>query len=283
MVNENLIATLIETSRFWGMVWFFDSARYVFGAGLVSIVLFVIFKKFSARRKIQKRHATPSDIKREVVFSLITTAVYATVALLTVKMKDAGVITIYNDWSKYGLVYGAFSLPIILVLHDAYFYWVHRMMHHRRLYKTFHLLHHRSRTPTPWAAYAFAPGEAFLMALYMPLVTYLLPMHVTVVGAFLTIMIVRNAMGHSGIEFHPKAWVDSPFDMFTTTTHHDLHHQRTRGNFGLYFTWWDRLMGTEFKDYKERFREAATPRASSEVDGVATTSHSALSGRFERG
>ena len=256
MLNE----ALVETVEFWGMVWFFDSARYFFGAGVVSIVLFIMFKRFSESRKIQKHRATTKDIKREVTFSLITTAVYATVALVTVRMESAGILTIYSDWSEYGIVYGVLSLPIILILHDAYFYWAHRLMHHRRLYKTFHLLHHRSRTPTPWAAYAFAPGEAFVMALYMPLVTFLLPMHIMVVGIFLTIMILRNAMGHSGVEFHPKSWVDGPFDMFTSTTHHDLHHQRTRGNYGLYFTWWDRWMGTEFKDYKERFREAATPR-----------------------
>ncbi len=251
--------TLIETLEFWGMVWFFDSARYFFGAGVVSIVLLILFKRFSASRKIQKHRATASDIRREIVFSMITTAVYATVALVTVRMKEAGILTIYSDWSEFGTLYGLFSLPIILILHDAYFYWIHRAMHHRRLYKTFHLLHHRSRTPTPWAAYAFAPGEALLMALFLPLVTFLLPMHVSIIGVFLGIMIIRNAMGHSGIEFHPKKWVDSPLDVFTTTTHHDLHHQRTRGNYGLYFTWWDRRMGTEFKDYKERFREAAAP------------------------
>ena len=142
MLNETLTETIVETVEFWSRVWFFDSARYFFGAGIVSIVLFIMFKRFSESRKIQKHLATASDIKREVVFSMITTAVYATVALVTVRMEAAGIITIYNDWSEYGMVYGVLSLPIILILHDAYFYWAHRLMHHRRLYKTFHLLHH---------------------------------------------------------------------------------------------------------------------------------------------
>ena len=41
-------------------------------------------------------------------------------------------------------------------------------------------------------------------------------------------------------------------------THHDLHHQGPRWNFGLYFTLWDRLMGTEHPDYVIRFEAAAT-------------------------
>jgi len=249
----------METLEFWMIVWAIDSARYLIAASAVSFVLFVLLRQFSHRHKIQKRSASRRDIAREVTFSLLTTAVYASVALITVRLKTAGIVQIYTDWGDLGWVYGCLSLPLILILHDAYFYWIHRLMHHRRLYKYFHLLHHRSRTPTPWAAYAFAPGEAFLMAIYMPLVTSLFPMHVTIVFFFLAIMIIRNAMGHSGIEFHPRGWVDSPFDIFTTTTHHDLHHQRTRGNYGLYFTWWDRWMGTEFKDYKERFAEAASP------------------------
>src|SRR5262249_10016213 len=149
------------------------------------------------------------------------------------------------------------GLPLLLVLHDAWFYWVHRLMHLRPFFRHFHGLHHRSRTPTPWAAYAFAPGEALLMSLFVPLVTMAIPVHVLVLFVFLAIMIVRNAMGHSGIEFHPRWWIDSPLDALTTVTHHDLHHQRIGGNYGLYFTWWDRWMGTEFADYREAFREAA--------------------------
>ena len=94
------------------------------------------------------------------------------------------------------------------------------------------------------------------MALFVPLVAFFLPLHEVVLFVFLAIMIVRNAMGHAGVEFHPRGWVDGPCDIFTTVTHHDLHHQRARGNYGLYFTWWDRLMGTEFSDYRQCFHAA---------------------------
>jgi sterol desaturase/sphingolipid hydroxylase (fatty acid hydroxylase superfamily) len=45
----------------------------------------------------------------------------------------------------------------------------------------------------------------------------------------------------------------------TTTTHHDLHHNGSfNHNYGLYFTWWDRLMGTEHPCYREIFREVTS-------------------------
>ena len=46
------------------------------------------------------------------------------------------------------------------------------------------------------------------------------------------------------------------FGLLTTTTHHDLHHSGGyRYNYGLYFTWWDRMMGTEHPRYRQVFRE----------------------------
>ena len=68
------------------------------------------------------------------------------------------------------------------------------------------------------------------------------PAHESALFLFLTRMILRNAIGHSGFELLPRRWQRLPI---TSVTHHDLHHSTTRWNYGLYFTWWDRLMRTE--------------------------------------
>ncbi|MEM9502296.1 MAG: sterol desaturase family protein, partial [Pseudomonadota bacterium] len=76
---------------------------------------------------------------------------------------------------------------------------------------------------------------------------------------FLWHMIIRNVMAHAGHELFPAGWVDNPLtDWISTTTHHDLHHS-DRHNYGFYFTWWDRWMGTEHPRYKEEFRKNAKP------------------------
>ena len=241
----------------WLTVFSLDTLRYLIGAGLVSTVLYIILGGWSEQRRIQSRRATAADIRREVTYSLLTTAVYASVALFTVEAMGRGWLQRYDSVSDYGWAYTLLSLPLVLVLHDTWFYWVHRAMHHPVLFRRMHRVHHLSRTPTPWAAYSFAPGEALAMSLFVPLLLLMLPVHDGIIFAFLTIMIVRNAMGHSGVEFHPQSWVDSPLDLLTTTTHHDLHHQKFHGNYGLYFTWWDRWMGTEHPGYKAAFRRAA--------------------------
>jgi sterol desaturase/sphingolipid hydroxylase (fatty acid hydroxylase superfamily) len=247
---------LLPQGKLWLAVFSLDSLRYLIGAGLVSVVLYGLLGSWSAGRRIQQRRATAADIRREISYSLLTTAVYATVALFTIEAVQRGWMQNYELVAEQGWWYTVLSLPLLLVLHDAYFYWAHRLMHHRRLFRWVHRVHHLSRTPTPWAAYSFAPAEALVMALFMPAILALMPLQGVVVFIFLGIMILRNAMGHSGVEFHPRQWVDSPLDLMTTTTHHDMHHQQFNGNYGLYFTWWDRWMGTEFPEYKVAFHQA---------------------------
>ena len=41
---------------------------------------------------------------------------------------------IYSDIDAYGWFWYLASVPVYLFLHDTYFYWTHRMMHHPRVF-----------------------------------------------------------------------------------------------------------------------------------------------------
>jgi sterol desaturase/sphingolipid hydroxylase (fatty acid hydroxylase superfamily) len=104
------------------------------------------------------------------------------------------------------------------------------------------------------------------MALFTPLWLLLVPMHTLGLFLFMAFMIIRNVMGHAGVELMPRALADSRwFGWINATTHHDLHHSSFHHNYGLYFTWWDRIMGTEHPAYREQLRgnreEGAAPDA----------------------
>ena len=165
-----------------------------------------------------------------------------------------GWLTLYTDFKEVGPLYLVLSLAIMLVAHDTYFYWTHRAMHHPRLFRLFHRHHHLSRTPTPWAAYSFSLPEAIVHGAFVPLFVALVPMHAVGLFAFGVVQIVRNVMGHAGTELHPAVFGPGHWlGWNNTTTHHDLHHQTGRHNYGLYFRWWDKLMGTEHPDYRRKF------------------------------
>jgi Delta7-sterol 5-desaturase len=172
----------------------------------------------------------------------------------------------------FGLGIDLLILAGIIIAHDAYFYWAHRTMHHPKLFKTFHRAHHRSVTPTPWAAYSFAMPEAAVMFMFVPIWQFLVPTPGWVMFVWLNFQIIRNAMGHAGFEFFPRWWLSTPLTSWiNTTVHHDLHHNGGfNTNYGLYFTWWDKWMGTEHKDYHARFVEVVGRGREDEPEGAVT-------------
>jgi sterol desaturase/sphingolipid hydroxylase (fatty acid hydroxylase superfamily) len=140
-------------------------------------------------------------------------------------------------------------------------------MHHRRWFRAVHGRHHASLHPTPWAAYAFHPIEALIQAAFLPLFLLVVPMHAAAIGVFLLHMILRNTIGHCAHELLPWRWTPRGWlSWITPVSHHHFHHARNRGNFGLYFTWWDRWCGTEDAEYLRhgdaRFGGSATPAPS---------------------
>jgi len=243
--------------------WIMDTARYLVAAALMAAILRVFWKGLS-RRKLQVRSATNRDIRREIVASLRTALIFAVVGSGIFVAVRQGWLTVYKDFETAGPVYLVLSLAAMVIAHDAYFYWTHRAMHHRRLFTLFHRTHHLSRTPTPWAAYAFAVPEALVHAAFFPLFLTVVPMHGLALFIFTIIQIVRNVMGHAGTEIHPAAFGPGRWlGWNNTTTHHDLHHETGHGNYGFYFRWWDKMMGTEHPDYRRKFESVVDTKVRS--------------------
>jgi sterol desaturase/sphingolipid hydroxylase (fatty acid hydroxylase superfamily) len=164
-----------------------------------------------------------------------------------------GLFRVYPKVSDLGWAYWAFSLILIVVAHDAYFYWTHRGMHRRHLFPLMHRVHHLSIAPTQWAAYSFAIPEAVTQAAFLPLFLLLVPAHPSALFVWMGHQVLRNAMGHCGVELIPNRWLATWWGRWLTTTlHHDMHHAYGRYNYALYFTWWDRLCKTEHPEYRER-------------------------------
>ncbi len=245
---------LRELAIVWPIIFANDFVRYALAASILFGIL-TLFRRQLAHRRIQQRIATRPDIRREMSYSLSTIFIFSLVGLSVYLGNKAGVFQI--DDALPSLSTGLLQFGAFVLAHDAYFYWIHRAMHHPRLFRKFHRVHHLSLSPTPWAAYSFAPLEAVVEAAFLPLFLLVFDTSAIVVLGFTTHMIIRNVMGHAGIEIYPKRWLNWPLlRLITTTTHHDLHHAEFRSNFGLYFTWWDRLMGTEHPQYRQEFAKS---------------------------
>ncbi len=165
------------------------------------------------------------------------------------------------------------EIVLVLLVFDAQFFWIHWLAHrHTRLYKWFHQDHHDDRFPDAWSALYQHPVDFVVTTASSMAWCVVLPVHAT--SWFLTLLIANyiNIAGHCGVEMThrraalitPNGWAStldpmrrSVAALVNAVTHHDLHHQRYRVNFSLYFTHWDRIMGTLATDTDAVYRLAA--------------------------
>ena len=231
-----------------------DVARYVTFAVGVWFTLWVLLAAPLASRKIRGERPPARQLLMEFACSIRSIMIFSTVGLLTFSLFRAGLMPGPYIARELGPVWFWSSLVLMIIGHDAWFYWTHRLIHDRRLFRAFHRRHHRSHNPSPFTAYSFDLGEAAINALFVPLWMMIVPTQWPVAGLFMLHQIVRNTLGHSGYELFPASRDGRPLlPWLTTVTHHDLHHAQAGYNYGLYFTWWDRLMGTEHPDYLAKF------------------------------
>lgn len=239
-----------------------DILRYIIGAGGIYLLVNIALAVRLASRKIRAKNPPKGQIGREIFASIRTMLIFATVGFITLSGAEAGIFQLYFDIDTYGTGYLVFSTIVLIVLHDGYFYWAHRVLHRPKVFRAAHKLHHLSNNPTPFTSFTFNIGEAVANAVFLPLLLLVMPFHPLAIFIFSNHMMLRNAIGHSGYELFPANRNGRPmFDWMTTVTHHDIHHARFNSNYGLYFTWWDRWMGTEHPTYHDQFGDAIRSKA----------------------
>lgn len=212
-------------------------SRYFLLAGLFRVIC-----KKSHKEPIDKGTVSPRQIKRDIYWSVQSSLIFALAGTVLIKLWQAGETQIYYDFQQYGLWYLIFSLGIYLFIHDTYFYWTHRLLHVFQ-FKKCHFVHHESRIPTAWTSFSFHPIEAVIQALILPVLVILIPIHWTVLVSFLVIMSLCGLLNHLGFDFYPS-FLEKKFSLISAT-HHQRHHKQVTVNYGLYFTFWDKLMKTE--------------------------------------
>jgi sterol desaturase/sphingolipid hydroxylase (fatty acid hydroxylase superfamily) len=238
-----------------------DLTRYAIFAVATWFVLWVLLAGWLQHLKIRPDRPPSRQLLTELVVSLRSLAVFSTVGLFLFGLERAGHFDGPAIAAGWGPAWAVVSLALMIVAQDTYFYWTHRAMHHRRLFRVFHRRHHRSHNPSPFTAYSFDIAEAAVQAAFVPLWMLLVPTTWPIAGLFMLHQLFRNTLGHSGYELYPASRDGKPLvGWMTTVTHHDLHHAQAGWNYGLWFTWWDRLMGTEHPEYLARFSAARQAR-----------------------
>eukprot|EP01025_Chloroclados_australasicus_P053070 TRINITY_DN6208_c1_g3_i1.p1 TRINITY_DN6208_c1_g3~~TRINITY_DN6208_c1_g3_i1.p1 ORF type:complete len:319 (-),score=15.95 TRINITY_DN6208_c1_g3_i1:391-1299(-) len=236
---------------------------YVFG-----IFLHFVLPRLLEVKSVQKIGRQKNQIMREALTSLGPIGVKAAVWTVVEKLHNAGFGLTYlgstntfSDWS-----YILLTIITLDYLHDTWFYWTHRLLHLGWMYKHVHHVHHQSTSPTAFTGYSFHVLEAVIVFANEIIVCFLFPIHLKVHRIYHIWTTCIHMGGHCGFEMAPfSPSVEQVLGYFVyglkanpwvnTVQHHDMHHKSPKHHFSLYFTHWDRWMGTIHpKYYKELFQ-----------------------------
>jgi sterol desaturase/sphingolipid hydroxylase (fatty acid hydroxylase superfamily) len=191
------------------------------------------------------------QVRRELLYAAGTVLVFGAINGVLFGFGLLRWSQVYVHFESHSRLWFWLSIPVMLLLHDTLFYWLHRAMHHPWLFRRMHRVHHDSVHPTAFTAYSFHPSEAVAEALIFTAMLYIVPVHPLALVIFHSLSTAYNVYGHCGREFYPpgtpRHWLGR---WLNTSTAHAAHHAQGRHNYGLYFMVWDRWMGTVDPAYR---------------------------------
>lgn len=231
----------------------------VINYGIIALIYVVVWKLLKQRLKnwkIQlKDRVDARQIRAELRNSLFSLMVSTLLVFVIYLLKSYGYTKIYTNIEEYPKFFAYSGFFVFLLINDTWFYWVHRLLHHPRLFRYIHKVHHKSIDVNPFTSLSFHWAETFLLTVWIVPASMIFPMYVPVLALLQIFGFFDNIKSHLGYEFFPGWWNKSLGKFMTSSTHHNMHHSKFNGNYGLHFRIWDRLSRTEFSDYEQTFDE----------------------------
>jgi len=234
---------------------------YLAVVGLLFAIFWVWGERFFARRRVQKvKLFSPKQLRHELLYTGVT---------FVAGTASAGVVILLHSMGKTRIVDDAAPSPLLLVwivgmivFNDGWFYAWHRFLHTPKMFRLVHAVHHKSVDVNPFSSYSFHAFEGFILGAWIVPAAIFLPIPMPALALVQVLGLLNNVNSHLGYELLPSWWIKiPPFKWTASSTYHNLHHQKLKGNYALFFRFWDRLLGTEIAGYEDAFVDRSEPRA----------------------
>jgi len=165
----------------------------------------------------------------------------------------------FSDNSAGFWIWFVVLLLIMPVIHSTHFYFTHRLLHCRALYKTVHQIHHRNIEVGPFSGLAMHPVE---LAIYFSTVCvqWILAIHPLNALYQIQFAVFNAAMSHTGYD---KILLADDVGVESNSYFHYLHHKYFECNYGGTIAPMDQLFGTFHNgsmEAQERMRQRMRDR-----------------------
>ena len=188
------------------LVFLIVLGRYFLIAGIFYLIFHLRPSKKWQHRKINQRQYPRQQFRKEVWWSTITALIFSITGAAAAVLWQKGWLRVYTDVNDYPWWWLPASLLIAVLLHETYYYWLHRWMHHPGIFRIVHKVHHESNITSPWTAFSFHPLEGLLQAIFLPALLLVMPMHLHVLIFQLTLMTLSSVVNHLDIEIYPRSF-----------------------------------------------------------------------------
>ena len=130
------------------IIFVFFFGHFLVAASVPYLFLWVWGKERFLHRRIQQKPRRSAQPMREFLFSSLSVVVFSVLLTMVLWITSLGYTRVYFEVDSLGWGYWCLSIVAMAVVHDTYYYWAHRWMHHPRVFRHVHKLHHQVQLPS---------------------------------------------------------------------------------------------------------------------------------------
>lgn len=233
---ENIISFLSNLSytNAFGL-FILENFIIYFLAIIIGSLIVKVFQKTRLSENLSK-----IEIK-DIFYSFITVILNSVVTFIGFVLWQKGFIAF-----NYLIDISIFTdTVLLLLLMDFFMYFLHKLAHHKYLFKPIHQLHHNYDIPNPMTLFILSPAEAFGFGALWIFVLLIHKWSFIGVSLYLALNVAFGTIGHLGVEPIPEKVSNlNLLKYISTSTFHFNHHHYKDYNYGFYTTIWDRIFKT---------------------------------------